>query len=177
MTCAAPCCARPESRGLLCADDYERLGSALADLGTALTTTGEPSLIGWRTGGRGGGLASERDPVNLRALDAQRHGPPLLAAWASWLVGQRPELVRLGGARGDRALLARNFDWLVAQPEVVDLWCQLTALSLALHGNLPSRACACGGPVWVTSGGGWCSWCATAWTGRELLELARPVAA
>lgn len=178
MTCAAPTCNRPATRGLLCADDHQLLGQNLADIATALTADTGPSLTGWRTGGgHGGVLASERDPINLRQLDAQRQAPPVLEAWAAWLLERRPELTRTGGAVGARTLLAQHFDWLTAQPEVVDFWCQIRALWGSLRGHLPARACACGGPVWVDRGGGWCSWCATPYAGRELLELGRVRAA
>lgn len=174
--CAAPGCPRPHAhaRGLLCGWHHDKLGQALADLGADLTATSTPAMSGWRTGSTSGGpLASERDPINLRMLDAQTQAPPVLAAWAGWLCAQRPDLTRAGGAAGDRTLLARHFDWICEQPEIVQFWCQLRALWASLRGHLPVRRCTCGGPVWTDRGGGWCSWCATVWAGRELLELDR----
>jgi hypothetical protein len=131
-----------------------------------------PPLVSWRTGSTSGGpLASERDPINLRQLDAQRDAPPVLAAWAVWLCEQRPDLTRAGGTAGDRKLLARGLDWIVEQPEVTAFWVQIRALWSTLRGHLPVRQCTCGGPVWSETGGAWCSWCAAAWSGADLLRL------
>lgn len=55
--------------------------------------------------------------------------------------------------------------------------CQIRALWSQIRGHLPVRRCTCGGPVWADRGGGWCSWCSTAWMGSQLLALARPESA
>ena len=183
--CAAPGCPRGPRRGYLCGWHADRLGQTIADLAGDLTSDPAPPISGWRVGGGASGLlASERDPVNLRLIDAQTQAPPVLAAWATWLCEQRPGLTRPGGASGDRTLLARHLDWLIGQPEVLQFWVQIRALWASLRGHLPVRRCTCvdpntgqRGPVWADRGGGWCSWCATAWSGRDLLELDRPEAA
>lgn len=178
MTCAAPGCPKTATRGLLCAWHRDVLARTLTQLRADLEAVHEAALNGWRTGSVSGGpLASERDPINLRMIDAQTQAPPVLAAWAVWVAERRPGVTRGGGTEGDRQILVRQFDWLVGQPEVTDLWCQIRALWASLRGHLPVRRCACGGPVWSDRGGGWCSWCAQSWTGRALLDLARPEAA
>jgi hypothetical protein len=175
--CAAPGCTRRPVAGYLCELHRSKLGQTLTDLRGDLGADTGPAISGWRIGaGSGGTLASERDPVNLRMLDAQKQAPPVLAAWAHWVCEQR-DLSRSGWPEGDRKLLAANLDWLVAQPQVVDLWVQIRALWASLRGHLPVRRCTCGGPVWSDRGGGWCSWCATPWAGAALLALARPEAA
>lgn len=162
---------RPQ-RGLLCGWHGDRLGQTLADIAGDLTAGTIPSIGGWRVGGGlSGVLASERDPVNLRQLDAQRQAPPVLGEWANWLCQQRPELIRDGD---DRVLLARHLDWLTGQPEIAQFWVKMRALWASLRGHLPVRRCPCGGPVWSDRGGGWCSWCATPWAGRDLLNPGRP---
>lgn len=174
MSCAAPGCPKPPARGLLCGWHRDVLARTLTQLRADLDGGHEPSLNGWRTGSVSGGpLASERDPVNLRAIDAQRGAPHVLRGWAVWLAPRRDPSHRPGIVEADRALLVRHFDWLCGQPEVTELWCQIRALWASLRGHLPVRRCTCGGPVWSDRGGGWCSWCATAWTGRQLLELPR----
>lgn len=174
--CIAPGCKRMPTRGRLCSWHHEKLGQALADLAADLTADYEPSLSGWRTGGSTGGpLASERDPINFELIDAQSQAPPVLAAWAAWLAPRREPNHQAGRSAGaDRALLARELNWISGQPEVRELWVQIRALWASLRGHLPVRRCTCGGPVWADRGGGWCSWCSAAWTGRELLDLARP---
>lgn len=172
--CAAPLCTRRAGRGQLCEHHRTRLGQALADLrGDLASGDLAPPLIGWRTGGHGGTLASERDPINLRALAAHGQAPAVLAAWATWVRGQR----RPTEPCGDRALLARELDWICGTDQARDFWCQLTSLWSSVRGHLPVRRCTCGGPVWAERGGGWCGWCATAWHGRDLLDLPRAEAA
>lgn len=84
--CAAPGCTRMPARGLLCAAHYERLGQTLAQLADAMTADAAPALVGWSTGGgHSGGLASERDPGNLRLMHARADAAATLAAWADWL--------------------------------------------------------------------------------------------
>lgn len=175
VACAAPGCRRQHVGGRLCPWHAERLGQTLADLRGDLTASSEPALTGWRTGPGGAGvLASERDPINLRRLDAQKQAPPVLQAWAAWVCEQR-DLNVPGWPEGNRALLAeqRTFRWICDQPEVTEFWVQIRALWATLRGHLPVRRCTCGGPVWLEPGGGWCSWCATAWSGSQLLELPR----
>lgn len=172
--CVAPGCRRMPTGGMLCPWHAGKLGQALADLAADLDGDVGPSLTGWRTGSSSGGpLASERDPINLRLLDAQRDAPPVLYAWAEWLCSRRTELTVPGTAEGNRKLLAEYLDWMCTQPEVRELWCQIRALWASLRGHRPVRRCTCGGPVWSEPGGGWCSWCSTAWAGRDLLELNR----
>lgn len=177
--CHAPCCLRPAALpALLCGTHHRILESNLTDLRADLNATVAPSLTGWRAGeGSGGALASERDPINFRIIDAQRTAPAVLAEWAAWIAPRRDRTHRAGHSENDRQLIVRNLKWLITQPEVTDLLCQIRALWGSLRGHLPVRRCTCGGPVWSDRGGGWCSWCATAWAGRELLELPRAVEA
>lgn len=176
--CAAPGCRRAPIRGRLCGHHADKLGQTLTDLAGDLTDADlAPPLIGWRTGGHGSTLASERDPINLAMLAATGAAPPVLAAWAEWLCQQRPNLTRHGGAVADRKLLAAELPWIIRQPEVTDFWVQIRSLWSHIRGHLPVRRCTCGGPVWADPGGGWCSWCAAPWGGAALLALPRPNAA
>ncbi|WP_097193082.1 hypothetical protein [Blastococcus aggregatus] len=105
--CVAPGCAHGQARGLLCPAHHDKLGQTLADLAGDLTAGSEPSMTAWRTGGGSGGtLASERDPIDFRLLDAQTQAPPVLAASAGWLAQQRGVDHRPGQPDGDRKLLA-----------------------------------------------------------------------
>lgn len=177
-TCGAPGCRRTASGGLLCADHHRKLGDTLTDLAADLTASSGVKIGGWSTGHTSGGpLKSERDPINIRLMDAQRDAPPVLEAWAVWLIAERPELVRPGGVAGDRLLLSMHLKWIVGRVEVTEFWVQMRGLWSSLRGHLPVRRCTCGGPVWAERGGAWCSWCSTHWAGADLLRLARPEAA
>lgn len=191
--CAAPGCRRSPQRGHLCGHHRDHLGATLTELADLITDDPAPGYSTWRTGGGHTGLlASERSPVNLRLITAQTDAPTVLGAWADWVrdarqlahptitrVQRHPALARLVTYRtraprnpaDDRALLAVHLDWILDQPEAAQFWCQIRALWSDLRGHRPVRRCTCGGPVWSDPGGGWCSWCATAWAGADLLRL------
>lgn len=168
-TCAAPGCSLRSARGRLCTEHHAKLRQSLTDLSLDLTGDLAPPLGGWRTDPGGGGrLASERAPINLTLLAAQAQAPAYLAAWAAWVVSADPRIRRTGD---DVGLLTVHLDWICEQPEIVDFWCQIRGVWSQIRGRAPVRRCTCGGPVWFERGGGWCSWCATGWSGRALLEL------
>ncbi len=168
VTCAAPTCRRGPSQGRLCHTDADRLGQWLVDLGDdwrALDAT--PTSASPSTGGRGGGLASQRAPARLdvlvltdprsRARDDEdpdgnrtRSLLEVLGSWADTVRGERG-LAATGryDVEVDRRLLAIHLQrWVVHQAwvdeffiEIRDVWAQVKAATGQSSGPRPVRAC------------------------------------
>lgn len=86
----------------------------------------------------------------------------------------------------ERAVLARNLDWICAQPWVPVLWTEIRDVWSQLreaHGqHRPRPACKCpvpsdqhgrpcGGNVWAGDRQAYCDRCDTRWTGTDFLRL------